>query len=461
MRGAVAALTCFPPDLEINPHPQGLYDKVSGLAAVFFNSLIKDMKLNVTLVGAKVMGSCSYKQMPGNDSCEGVAGLLAAGKADFSLMTVTSLIVGPGSTGVPFLFGPQLYDAEMTFTSMPYEESHNQHITVLHPFTEIPVILIIELIVISALVLFINRPFIKRRRFVRLNIMDSIGLVLMNPAVDVHLLHQRTGYACCLFLACLTNQLFMGSMSASMVVVLPAKYYESLDDVAASNSTPTLLEGCPLDQRFQESADTARHNILKRAIARGKRYAPNDNSVFMKIAQDLTQTVSFFNAKLESTTVIGMHCFIREFSPPVALHESQPFERHAAFMAYSRSIRPDLRRHLTKFFQTSVETGIYDRRQTDFRTVLSSLGNMERLIWCMARVGKEGKKDSEVLPWNPRYYTDFVIVVAALLCVAQTAAYFETVRSASVEKQSISLQELRKKRCARVAPAIVLVIDDM
>jgi hypothetical protein len=447
MKSAIATLACYPPDLDVNPSPSGLHDRVIGMASGFFNSMIQSMKLNVTVIGVKMIGSCRYIASLGNDSCDGAVKELATGRADFTLIPVTPQVYDYRSKRVPFLFGPKLYEAEMTFTSEPYEASKQQPITILHHLTEMPVFLALQLLCVIALIGLINFQFFKMLRISvrKVRMIQVLGLLLMKPGISVIVPHQRIAFACCLILAAFSFQILTASMGSSMVVILPAKYYETLNDVAASNATPTMLAGIEMDIIFKESKDPARHAIRQRAIDRKTRYASNDTSIFMKIANDLRQTVSLFHSKLESGSVIGMNCVINNFSPSPSLRESRQFERVTAIMAYSRSIKPDLRRHLSHFFQSAAETGIYHRRNNNAQSSLSALGNTDRLVLCMERMGKEEKQDSHVLPWNLSFFPGFGIMLLLLYLFSIACVTWESglIRRTRHERPKATLKNLK------------------
>ena len=439
MRSATAVLVTFPPEIDVNPNPTGFHDRLQGSAVEFYNMLIERMKLNVSLIRGTSLGKCKFDHISRNTTCDGITEDLATGRADFALFPMSLSTYDPSMIDIPVRFGPKVFDSGMIFTSLPYEEAHKVEIHVLETLNEIPLFYLLSFVVYVIAMMLINYSVGRSKFLVGITAIQMLSLSLLRPLGRVQRAHRRLIYLCCLLLSFMSFQFMMGSTKSDMVVTIPAKYYETYAEVAASNRTPTLLGGLTLDENFEKSVeDAAKQTIFHRAIERKTRFAAGTQSVFTTLAAEINETVQFFDNDFEALCVVGISCFMRDFHPPANLKFSKVIDYTAAITVYSQHIQADLRRHLTTFYQRVVENGIYHRYETDVPSALSPLGNTDKLTLCMMRLGNKSTKETEVLPWNLDYYGDLLFVAIVMIFSSIIALACEIIREQRMTKQKPS-----------------------
>ena len=436
MKSATAILVTFPPEIELNPNPTGFHDRLQGSAVEFYNMLIEGMKLNVSLMRGTSLGSCKFDPVSKNTTCDGITEDLATGRADFALIPMSLSTYDPQIIDIPVRFGPKVFDAGMIFTSLPYEEAHKVEIHVLETLNEIPLFYLLSFVVYVIAMMLINYSVGRSKFLVRITAIQMLSLSLLRPLGRVQRAHRRLIYLCCLLLSFMSFQFLMGSTKSDMVVTIPAKYYETYAEVAASNRTPTLLGGLTLDQNFEKSVeDAAKQTIFHRAIERKTRFEAGTQGVFTTLATEINETIQFFDNDFEALCVVGISCYMREFHPPANLKFSKVFDFTAAITVYSQHIQADLRKHLTTFYQRVVEDGIYHRYETDVKLTLSPLGNTDKLTLCMMRLGTKTSEEAEVLPWNLDYYADLLFVAIVMILSSIIAIAREIIRKQRMTKR--------------------------
>lgn len=434
MRQVTAVIVQFPPDIEINPSPTGRHDKLQGMAVSFYNQVMVDLNLNFTLTSAKSLGRCTFDNSTGNTTCDGAVQELATGRADYSLIPMSLTSYDPRIKEEPIRFGPKLFDSEIRFTSMPYEGSHSQDISVLETVKQIPLFHCLSVAVYLIVLLMINQSVRRKKRITRINFWQMWGVIVLRPNGKVRTTRRRILYVLCLFLSFMNYQFFLGSTKSDMVVVIPAKYYETVEDVASSNRTVTWVQGLTVDEHFEEADDPLSREILQRTIARGSRYPSTNNGVFTTLAQQLNQTIQFHDSYFESMCIIGLRCYLDSFVPLRHLRLSNPIAQTVGIVTYSRLIDPALRAYLTRFYQRLVDTGIYHRYQSDIRESLSPLGDTDRLVLCMIQRETSDTRDSTVPPWNLYYYADLLFILSIAICSAFLALAHESIKRKRVKE---------------------------
>lgn len=428
MMNARTVLLTFPPDIDVNPNPTGFHDMLMGGGSPFYNDLIVDLKLNISLVLATSMGRCTYDKATSNASCDGIVGKLASGAGDFTLMPLGLTLYDPGIKDIPVRFGPEMYEAGWIFASLPYEEAHQKRITVSYTLHEIPLYYCLTFLFYVISYLLLNYSVTRGKFLLRVKMIQMYGVGLMRPTGRVQRMYRRFIYWLCLCLSAMTYQVLMGSTSSDMVVVIPPKYYETYHEIAASNETPTLLAGLSLDDNFVESVhDRDKQVIYRRAMARQTRLSAGQSNVWMTMASKIRNTVQFFDNEMEAMTVLGLSCYQNDFKPPPGLKDSKVFDYSVAIMVHSQYIRPILRKHVSHFYQRLLEAGFYDKYQTDVRVSLSALGDLDRLTLCMIRVATNHttQDSAKVCPRNLSYYDDFLIFSSIMIVVSLIAIALE------------------------------------
>jgi hypothetical protein len=421
MQSAAAAIMSFPPQMMVNTNPTGVHDRILGSGGYFFNSLIEKMRLNVSLIDAASLGACRYSLTTRRESCEGIIGELATGSADFSIFPLPIMAYDHRIRDIPVLFGPNIADSELLFTSTPYQNAMSYNVTVLKS-SKLPMEYYAFMFgILTLCTIFINWSLMKKQFKSHITVWNMIGTLLLKPTSKPFMVHRRITYACCLYLAFMNHQFFMGSQSSDMVTFTPRKYYETVAEVLASNATPAIRANVTMENYAERTGDHSITKLITRAAARGTLYSPKNRGAAMAVAQNINSTVSFFTSRVEANAAIGLSCFIGEFYPPFDVRISRPFEVVGLIVTFNKNVNSRLRKHVSRFYQLVAEMGIYKRFQTDTKSMLSSLGEGDKLAWCLSQMGRSREPDAAVRPFNVTFYMDlfnlFFIMTAFASCV--------------------------------------------
>lgn len=446
MRNAIAAVATFPPDLDINPAPTGQHDKLVGMGGQFFNTLIQYMNVNVTMVGAKSIGECVKDKNGANVTCDGLAALLATGGADFSVLPMPLNAFIPIQKEFPVHFGPVLSLAEVVFGSSPSRDARVENISILQ--THEKMVLTNCLAAVSFLVcFFLINWSVKRAKFRRLySPCQMWGLTCMKPGPNVRATHRRISLFTSLFLALMNWQILMGTIGSDMVVTIPAKYYETLEEVSASNATPTMRSGAVVDRLLGQSNDPMKRRIFERAVQRKKFYSRGDKSALMAMSQQLNETVPFLSSKVVANVMIGLSCFAGGYYPPREFRFSKPFATIMTVNVYGRSVAPDLRRHVSRFYERIVDSGVYLRYSADVTSTLSAIVDSDLLTLCFVRASRKVVKQSVVDPWSLDYFRMPFSVTTSALMVSAIVLFLEIVCKKSAKKKVLSSRRISKSK---------------
>lgn len=436
MRTVRAVIVSFPPAIRINASPTGLHDKLVGSGTTFYNWLIVSLNLNFTITNAESQGHCVYDGNSRNASCDGAVGQLADDRADFSLLPMPLTCYDPRIPLLPVCFGPNLYESDMIFASMPYEQAVNQTLTVAHTLHRLPLFYLFSGLVFLLSLILINYSVTRSRRVVRITCIQMYGLMLSRCSGSVKKAYRRILFAACLMTAFFVVQVMQGCTNSDIVVVTPAQYYQTLAEAAGSGLPAAWIRGLTLDDEFRKSNHAAQKKLFQRAEHCHSRYKAQENA-FVRLAQGLNQAITFFDSDFEAKCVVGISCFLREWQPLHGLRFSAAIGVSTAILTYSRNIDPDLREILSVFFQRVFETGVYDRYNSDLSSSLSLLGDTRKMHSCLIRLFLNDRPDSVVLPLSLKYFSDLVNMCVLMTCTG-TAVLLTELLSGRRKRQKVA-----------------------
>jgi hypothetical protein len=246
------------------------------------------------------------------------------------------------------------------FSSTPYERSQSFDMASLFSHGLPPIYYAIVLLLFASIVTFMSCC---TGRFDPWNL---IAAFLLNPSNrPIRRITLRIAYFACLFLSIMNYQFWLDSHNTDLVTMTPEKYYDSLADVVASNATPCMRANLSLEGYHRRTGDKFIAILMRRAAQPGTLFTPETQSAAITMARTINQTVNFYSGKSEANGIIAMSCVVAEYFPPTSLKLSAPFDVHEGIMTVSRSIRPGIRRHVSRYYQHVIESGIHQRYQSN------------------------------------------------------------------------------------------------
>ena len=447
-----AVMVPFPPQISINEQPSGQHDRLSGTAVTFYNWVVLSLRLNVSVRAVDSLGHCGLDPLSGNETCTGAAQALADGSADFSLIPMSPTSYDPRLQHIPVIIGPKMFDSDMIFSSTPFRFAGNSSVTVMETLWRSPTFPLMQLLCYLLCLALINYCPVTRgscRRLRRVLLLDMWRLSLLRPKD----LSGKNTRRCVLYLSCLCLSIFgyqwlLGSTKSDLVVIQPPDYYVSLADVANSNSTVTLIAGLTVDEELRKAKEREKREVRSRAIARGTMYPSNRTDVFAKLAEQVTKTVQLYDSQFEGLCVVGLSCYLNEYTPPANVRFSSPFGSTAGVIAFSQHVSPPVRKRLHTVYSLLMDNGIYMKYNSDVRDSLKSIADPDSLTLCMQRMMHEDRQETQIPPTSLRYYTDLLLTTCTMLAAAALVVCLE-----------ILLSSRGKRRKPRWRRAHVVTID--
>jgi len=201
----------------------------------------------------------------------------------------------------------------------------------------------------------------------RISILDSIILHTCRIQRQFKNKRRKIMFFSILIYSFLFYIIIASSLSSELVVDIPAKYLQNLEDVLASNRTPTLIEGRDKITNSQGNLDV-KHLLLKRAEERkADLEGMKSRSVYSMMTMGITKQrmVGLFESKMKANGLRQVICMMNKKSktyPKVKI--SDPFGYVIVGFYYSLKITDQLAHRMTVTYQRIVQSGLLMRIET-------------------------------------------------------------------------------------------------
>lgn len=453
---AKAAIIPIPPVVSVNKDPGDRFDLLVGDGASFYSAIIRALRFNLTIVPSTTGGRC-IRSHQGNITCTGTAKLLFDGDADFSLME-GKYNSDPGINQMQLLTpGVPLYAAEASFMSGPASGETDLISDVGDTIARVWMRTLATIICLSCFVLLINLS--PKFKFVRRLSPAAVPQIMFQRSNWKFIVaHRRVAVIFSLFLVFMFTQMFMAGMQTGLVLVIPAKYLQTFEEIAESNRSTAFFGGMGIDDSFRESGSKTLIKIAERAVVNHMVIPLSQrNSVFLMAQAVREKDAVLFTSPIKvRDTVTVISCMQSEYRNDEAIRFSRPFDSETTTSIYRPGIGYEMRQRLDHVFQRFVETGLYYKYTIDPFSSLKSIIDIEKAVACFQKFKymdqKDGHSGNDVIAPVTVVSMGFMrIVFPALALVAGIAFLMELLLRRPRERSA--------KGASHRSPVVVVIIS--
>lgn len=265
---AIACIVEIQGLLYVNQSPPGVFDKLDGTLGVYSNEILRDLRINASIIGVDDLGTCD----PATRKCTGVRGLLESGTADFSLTMIEK-------TGLdadycyPHEYGPVLQASETFILQMPDQGASAYTAGVFNLIMDIsPICIGILAMFDFAALLLINLRLDTSGIYImkHYSLLDVWRHMMNHPHKSFRSIPRRITIMFMLLLQLWTYQTMMATAKGDLTIVTPAVYLKTLAEIADSNRSVYVNPGTVTDIHFSTSHHPTEVKIRKKLVRSNK-----------------------------------------------------------------------------------------------------------------------------------------------------------------------------------------------
>jgi hypothetical protein len=443
---AVACIVEIGDLLHLNRSPSNIYDKVDGAIGVYSNEMLKDLKINATVIGAKELGTCDPKER----ICTGVRGLLESGEADFSLtmMETTGL---PPRHCYPHDYGPVLQASETFILQTPDQNASEQIAGVFTLIMDISPICVITLFATYvAAMLLINLKLGTAGIYLmkHYTFFDVWRHVMNRPYKTFKSIPRRITLMVMLLLQLWTYQTMMATAKGDLTIVTPAVYLKTLQEIADSNRSVYVNPGTVTDVHFSTSNNPIERKIRKRLVRANKspiiasiglrsqlegmrqmcqvKDSPCHQNIshLQQTYKSLSKAICFHDESVSACNYAGWLCKMNANKPDIDYRFTRyilPNQNFGRTFGMSRNISDVLRKRISFTLFSLFEHGFTNLPMTPSRVIdPSGVLDLGQMLACFEHVlGMKSGRSEHVHDLPLSAYFNFLKVIS--ICFAVSA----------------------------------------
>ena len=317
-----AAYVPIRPYLVLKDDAKTYYDRFPSISddrEFFIDSLLRASKLNATIKEAETSGQCLW--VNNSNVCTGIMRMMYENEVDTSLLSSTLVQYQTGNLFPDLKFGSFDSDTRNVFVSTPQEKARNADVNPFDITKSIPwTMILLNILSLMTIMMIINHKLWSRDK--RISFMDAILMhtfqIHRNFLVFRRKLMFFFGVVYCFFVYCFISS----CISSDLVVDIPAKYLNSLQDVLESNRTPALMGGFSLTEEFESSQSKDREVkklLLKRMKERNTIFETQKlNNAIIEMTLDLAykDMVVILEMEYFATLIKTLFCRLNSESSP-------------------------------------------------------------------------------------------------------------------------------------------------
>ena len=237
-----------------------------------------------------------------------------------------------------------------------------------------------------------------------------------------------------------------------MIVTIPEQFMNTIEEVIASNRTPTMFDGIPMTEEFRFSEDPLKRQLYSRAAERGTLY-PLRNILGISDGIRKQGHVGFFYKRLSARLVQSMECIkwidnLSGIDKIPKLGMSDPVgSAHSAFM-YSLSIDDEVMKRLDRTYSWLLESGVL-HMDDKYPKLNTQMVSQEHMIQCLMRMDRGKERTQKEIQITSQVIPAFVGGLALGFLLAFSCFLLEFC-SASVEQFVLYNPNRQKSLLAKV-----------
>jgi len=348
------AIILIKPFFDLQDKPKDIYDKLipdqSGREYIA-NFLLRYSRLNATIVEADTIGQCLW--INNNYNCTGIMKMVMENEVEGSLLYTPLDAYQSGDLLPKLTFGSFVTDFRRVFMSTPQVEARNATLNPFNITNSIPwSVLLIDFILLLTSIAIINNKLNLRDK--RISFFEVVLMHTFRLQRNFQTFHRKLMFLFIILYCFFIYSFISNSMSSDLVVDIPAKYLNSLQDIIDSNRTPALFGGFGLLEDFGRSQTQDRFvkkEILRRIRERNSIY---DTQTSSNAAVELKNRLLCDNFVLlfERDYFVGgtknLICMTTTSPETIPkLKVSKPFDQEIMGFYYSSKINKEVARRIT------------------------------------------------------------------------------------------------------------------
>jgi predicted outer membrane lipoprotein len=393
----------FPPFLDVNENPSDVFDKLTS-AGHLYNSLLRHASLNATISISEKMGECCWND--NHINCTGIFKALVDGDIDFSLYAQVHENYDDRNLITHLFISPQVTSQEdPVFVSTAEVPDSISDVSQFAILAQIPLLIVLlNFLTLILVILVIN--FQLKPRDKRIDIIDAIVLHTLHWSRDFKSNARRIIFLFILVYCFVSHYFYSALVSSDLIVNVPAKYLESINDIVDSNRTPGIFEGLALKNNFLHSNDPKKLLLLDRAEKRNTLYSLLDPTSLLVFAKRISENrhVGLFDSLALALNVKALVCVHliqtdrtdRVVSLPKLKVTPMGSVAHSGYM-YSRGIDEAVRQRIEKAIFWLAESGQYEKLKYDQVPQFENTAGVtkEKLVYCLSHLDKKKQHDQK------------------------------------------------------------------
>lgn len=230
---------------------------------------------------------------------------------------------------------------------------------------------------------------------------DGLSIFLNQPnATPGNKLSRQLLWISLILLSFWTIQYYTGYFGTDIVLEKPAKYLETLEDVANGDKRPMIVVNVGMEEFFSRSPFESHRKIWSKTLLdkRMSHFKHTDATSFYRITQQLMDRSSVFmgNRVINSFLKAFMCLENRSREAHADFRESDVYYEGKAFALYSARVTPELRERLDRASYAFVESGIYGRHNREAGMSLPFVAGDNSMHLCLLQfLETESEKDNQ------------------------------------------------------------------
>ena len=398
----------MPPFIVKNVNPKNVFDKIftaDEKSNLLGNELFRFARLNVTVFEEDKLGQCSWINNQSN--CTGIMSMMVTGEVDFATFDVEYEDYENKELFPSLRLGPMINENEHVFMARGHVPETDRKVNPYNIFQQFPpLILTLNLIVLLLVILLVNFKLVSRDK--RISFLDALVLHTLRWNRSFVKPRRRILMYSMLLYCFFSHYYYAGSIRSDLIVTIPEQFMKTLEELVASNRTPSMFLAIPLTEEFHWSSDPIKRQIYSRAAERG---TLNSIKNVMGISEGMRvkSQVAFFHEKSALRLIQAIEC-LKYSGGDMSLVEKLPklgisdvFSKGHAGLFYAPSIDREVENRLNRVAYRYIESGITTNNK--YPIVDPEFGSSEFFIQCLDLMDRKKEPDekdiqmtSEVIP---------------------------------------------------------------
>ena len=379
------------PFWELVKKPRDIYDVYTTTVGDVYNTLLRFARVNQTTMFSSMAGQCVW--INNTSVCTGIYGQLMSNEVDFSSVPLDFTdSYDHGDLFSPLYIPSVVSPVEFVFISTPQTLATR---AVVNPakFLELPwEVLILHLLALISIIVLINWRFQSRDK--RITILDAFVLQTEEWSRTFKTNHRRIIVLFSLLYVFSFNMYYFASMGSDLVVSIPARYPETLEDILNFNRTPIFFKDLNLAKNFRESNDSIERRLYKLAEESETLYAMEEGSINLPLQVQTKNAVAFILGRSAAEFIKAGMCMpvsigdqANDINAIPKVKTSNEFGQTMYGFAFSPKSSHRLRKRLQSTLFWAQDLGFLDK---------------------VLKVGEDAFSQIEACTSNPRFGTNLI-----------------------------------------------------